>query len=123
MSEIILTDAATALIKSDVSAFKRDRTRYSKYVAEMNVTADTVADHVAIFRNTYKSMHPKASGDEIKAYATKVRNGLNYWVKKSDPSAKRDDSKFVTAVGLKCDDREAFLAKCLAEWDAAHTEA
>lgn len=79
---ITLTDAAAALIKADVSAFKKDRKRYADYVAEMEVTAETVAAHVALFREAYKTSLPKAHGDEVKAYATKVRNGLNYWVGK-----------------------------------------
>lgn len=80
---ITLTDTAAALIKADVAAFKKDRKRYSDYVAEMEVSAETVADHVALFREAYKAALPKASKDEIKAYATKVRNGLNYWVGKA----------------------------------------
>lgn len=101
-NNITLTDAAAALIKADVAAFKKDRKRYSDYVAEMEVSAEDVADHVALFREAYKAALPKASKDEIKAYATKVRNGLNYWVGKALTDEDADDvTNLLTADGLK----------------------
>lgn len=75
---INLTDTAAALVKADIAAFKRDGKRYAEYVTEMNVTHDTLAEHVKIFREAFKAACPKATGDQIKAYATKVRNGLRY---------------------------------------------
>lgn len=79
---LFVTEAAAALIHKDVLSFKADRKRYAEYVAEMNVTTETVAAHVALFRDAYRTAMPKASGDEVKAYSTKVRNGLNYQVGK-----------------------------------------
>jgi hypothetical protein len=86
MSEnmITLSDKAVRLIKSDVTAFKSDGKRYAEYVTEMNVTRDTVAEHVALFRDAFKAATKNASGDQIKAYATKVRNGLNYHCDKDE---------------------------------------
>lgn len=101
---ITLTDAAAALIKADVNAFKKDRKRYADYVAEMEVTAETVAAHVALFRDAYRAALPKAHGDEVKAYATKVRNGLNYWVGRADTVETPDTD---------------YLAKILKDVDAA----
>lgn len=81
---IVLTPAASAIVKADVSAFKRDGKRYSDYVAEMSVTAENLPEHVAAFRDAFKAASPKATGDQIKAYATKVRNGLKYNLPKVD---------------------------------------
>lgn len=99
---IVLTDAAAALVKSDVTAFNKDRKRYSDYVAEMNVTADTVAAHVAIFRDAFKGASKKNADDKaaIKAYATKVRNGLNYWVGKADTDEDDKPVNYLTTDGL-----------------------
>lgn len=91
MSEIILTESATKIIASDVRSFRADTKRYAEYVAEMKVTADTVKDHVAAFRDAFKAANPKATGDEIKAYATKVRNGLNRNVDQETKSPKGTD--------------------------------
>lgn len=95
---ITLTDAAAALIKADVAAFKKDRKRYADYVAEMEVTAETVADHVALFRQAYKAALPKAHADEIRAYATKVRNGINYWVGKALTDDSESDTDYLALV-------------------------
>lgn len=88
MSEntITLTETAKDLIRKDVNTFRTDKVRYAAYVAEMSVTPETVAAHVAEFRNAFKAKFPKAGGDEVKAYATKVRNGLNYQVGKATTS-------------------------------------
>lgn len=92
MSEnnIVLTELAASLIKSDVAAFKRDGKRYADYVVEMEVTPETVAAHVAMFRDAFKKSNPRADGDEIKAYATKVRNGLNRWAGKKEGKKNAD---------------------------------
>lgn len=95
----VLTDAAAALIHKDVLSFKADRKRYAEYVAEMHVTTETVAAHVALFRDAYRAALPKAGGDEVKAYATKVRNGLNYQVGKQSPE-QSDVTNLLTADGL-----------------------
>lgn len=84
-TQITLTDTAAAIVKSDIGAFTRDGKRYADYVAEMSVTTETVAAHVAMFREAFKAAKPKASGDDVKAYATKVRNGLNRHVVKATP--------------------------------------
>lgn len=98
---IALTELAGKLIAQDVSAFKRDRKRYSDYVAEMEVLAEDVATHVALFRDAYRAAFPKAPGDEVKAYATKVRNGLNYWVGKADTTDTDDKPvNLLTTDGL-----------------------
>lgn len=88
---LTLSEAARSLILADVRAFKRDGKRYSDYVVECEVTYDNVAEHVAEFRNTYKATYPNASGEEVKAYATKVRNGLKYWLGKESKPAKDVD--------------------------------
>lgn len=116
-----LTDEARSIIKADVNAFLRDNKRYADYVVEMEVTPDTLPDHVAAFRDAFKAARPKADAPEVKAYATKVRNGLRYWVGKG-ASTRTVSTKYVTALGLKDADREAFLSKCAAEWDAAHAD-
>lgn len=79
----VLTDAALLIIQADARAFKKDRKRYADYVSEMEVATEDVAYHVGLFRTEYKALYPKATADEIKAYATKVRNGLNYWTGKA----------------------------------------
>lgn len=115
MSEnITLTESAAAIVKADVAAFERDTTRYAAYVADMDVTAETLAMHVAIFRNAYRSAKPKADGAKVKAYATKVRNGLNYHVAKSESSAKRVPTALITSLGAK-----ATLEAVVAAWEAA----
>lgn len=109
---IVLTDAAAALVKADIAAFKRDTRRYLDYVAEMNVTAETVADHVAVFRAAYRDTVKNADGDAVKAYATKVRNGLNYHVKKNAEAEGETAINMLTRDGRKSDD----LARIIAEW-------
>lgn len=89
MSEntITLTPAAEKIVASDVRAFKADKKRYADYIAEMGVKTETVAEHVAMFRNAYKAATKNATGDEVKAYATKVRNGLNYHLGKAEKAS------------------------------------
>ena len=99
MTEINLTPAAVKIVKSDVTAFKTDGKRYAAYVAEMDVTLETVADHVAAFRAQFKASNPKADGDAVKAYATKVRNGLNRTLGKSTSKADRA-GWFLTTEGV-----------------------
>jgi len=110
---IELTTAASALVHADVLAFKADKRRYADYIREMNVTLDTVADHVAIFRDAYKAArgNKNVSGDEVKAYATKVRNGLNYNLGKT--SEKAEGTELVTALGAK-----STLEEVIAAWEA-----
>ena len=74
---ITLTDEARRIIKADIRAFKADRVRYAAYVAE--------------FRNAFKAANKSATGDDIKAYATKVRNGLNYQLGKAEKVEKDVD--------------------------------
>ena len=88
MSDITLTEAATKMVAADVRAFRADAKRYAEYVAEMKVTAETVKEHVAVFRTAFKAANKDATPEQIKAYATKVRNGLTYHVGKA--SASRD---------------------------------
>lgn len=116
-STITLTDTATALIKADVAAFTKDKKRYADYVVEMEVTAETVADHVAMFREAFKAASKKNAGDKIaiKAYATKVRNGLNYWVGKALTDDTEDQPvNYLTADGFaalaEMDDLDAVKA-------------
>lgn len=111
-STLTLTDAATALIKSDVRAFKSDGKRYAAYVTEMSVTADTVAAHVALFRDEFKAMTKGATPDQIKAYATKVRNGLNYHV--SGPRTPKVATALLTSLGV-----HATLEQVTEAWKAA----
>lgn len=114
MTEITLTAAATDLIKADVSSFKADGKRYAAYVAEMNVTLDTVADHVAMFRTAFKSArgNKDVTGDGVKAYATKVRNGLNRQLGKS--TEKAESTALITALGAA-----ATLEEVTAAWEDA----
>lgn len=102
--QITLTDAAQALIKADVASFKKDRKRYSDYVVEMEVTAETVPAHVALFREAYKVALPKANKDEVKAYATKVRNGLNYWVGKALTDDTETETDYLARILKNVDD-------------------
>lgn len=84
MSDFTLTESANKIIASDVRAFRADGKRYAAYIAEMGVTTETVAEHVAAFRNAFRAAYKSAESDEVKAYATKVRNGLNYHLGKAD---------------------------------------
>lgn len=110
---IVLTPAAVKIVKSDVTAFKTDGKRYASYIAEMDVTLDTVADHVAAFRDAFKASNPKADGDTVKAYATKVRNGLNRTLGKSSGD-KTEPTALVTSLGVK-----SSLEDVVAAWKAA----
>ena len=116
-TEVVFTPAAAKIVKSDVTAFKSDGKRYASYVTEMDVTLETVADHVAAFRNAFKASNPKADGDTVKAYATKVRNGLNRQLGKS--TEKKDPSGFyLTTEGvatLSAMDSDEMLKAILAE--------
>lgn len=112
MSDIILTPAASRIIRADIGAYTRDGSRYASYVSEMNVTLDTVAAHVALFRDAYKKSHPQADGAAVKGYATKVRNGLNYALgKKGKKSA---STALLTSAG-----KSATLDEVIAAWEAA----
>ena len=117
MTEINLTPAAIQIVKADVSSFKADRVRYAAYVAEMSVTTDTVADHVAIFRDAFKAArgNKDVDGATVKAYATKVRNGLNYQLGKD--ATKNEPTALITALGAK-----ASLADVTAAWHAAQAD-
>lgn len=109
---IVLTAAAQTIVKADVAAFKRDVKRYADYCTEMQVTVETVAEHVAAFRDAYKAANPKADGEMVKAYATKVRNGLNRNV--TDKAPKAEATALITSLGAK-----ATLAEVTAAWKAA----
>lgn len=138
--EISLTDTAAAIITADVAAFKADGKRYAAYVADMSVTAETVALHVDMFRTAFKATKSTRyesrviDGETVRyvftdaeyaakvaAYATKVRNGLNYQVGKASP--KTESTKYATALALKDQDRAAAIAKFTAEYDAANKPA
>lgn len=93
MSEIILTPAAQSLVASDVRAFKTEGKRYATYITEMGVTTETVAEHVAVFRDAFKAANPKADGAQVKAYATKVRNGLNSNLKRMNAGVEVNPGK------------------------------
>lgn len=111
---ITLTDVAAALVKADVSAYKADKVRYAKYISEMSVTLDTVAAHVAIFRDAYKASrgNKNVSPEDVKAYATKVRNGLNYNLNKV--AAKATPTALITSLGA-----DSPLESVVAAWHAA----
>ena len=112
---IVLTDAAAALILTDVRAGRAAGIRYGKYVAEMGVTLDTLPAHVAEFRNAYKAEFPKDSGDRVKAYATKVRNGLRYHLTTEDSDETEETPKnLLTAAGIA-----ATLEEVTAAWKSA----
>lgn len=113
--QITLSDAAAALVKADVAAFKRDGKRYADYIREAGVTVDTVAAHVAIFRDAYKVACPKADGAAVKAYATKVRNGLNYNLGKA--ATKTVPTALITSLGAA-----ASLEEVTAAWHAAQAK-
>lgn len=89
-AELNISPAAAKIIVADVRAFKADGKRYAQYVTEAQVTLDTVAAHVAVFREAFKSANPKADGDAVKAYATKVRNGLNRQLGKATERSVRE---------------------------------
>jgi hypothetical protein len=97
---ITLSDTATKIVRADVRAFKADGKRYADYIAEMNVTLDTVAEHVALFRSEFKAMTKSATPEQVKAYATKVRNGLNYNLGKQSGTADAP-VYLLTAQGVK----------------------
>lgn len=139
---ITLSAAALALVKSDVTGELGAGKRYATYVAEANVTAETKSAHVAIFRDAYRKSSAAAlkraekayAADEtpenkaafivaetlaseanVKAYATKVRNGLGYWIdgaakKKSTPTA------LLTTLG-----KAATREEVIAAWEAAQS--
>lgn len=114
---VTFTPAAAAMVKEEVSSFKRDNRRHANYVAEMAdtatpVTAETVAAHVAAFRDAYKAANKNASGDDVKAFATKVRNGLNRVIGKQ--AEKSEPTALVTALGAK-----STRAEVIAAWEAA----
>lgn len=119
MNEINLTDKAASIVKADVSSFKSDKVRYADYAAEMGVTLETVAAHVAIFREAFKSSrgNKNVSADEVKAYATKVRNGLNRTLGKSTTVADRQHYYLTTegVATLSAMDHEDMLTAILAE--------
>lgn len=111
---IVLSDAAARLVKSDVTAFKSDGKRYAAYIAEMGVTLDTVAAHVAIFREAFKASTKSATPEQVKAYATKVRNGLNYNLGKT--STKSEPTALLTGLGVAAD-----LEDVIAAWHASQS--
>jgi len=121
---INLSDSARAVVRLATSA---DKVVYSAYIAEHNVTVDTVGEHVASLADLAVSLYSAKTGlgvdpaDKValKNFKNKVRNGLNTNLGKVVPS-KGQSGKYVTAEGLKDESREAFMAKCLAEYDAAH---
>lgn len=93
---VTFTPAAAAMVKEEVSSFKRDNRRHANYVAEMAttdtpVTTETVAAHVAAFREAFKAANKNATGDEIKAFGTKVRNGLNRVIGKAAAESEPTD--------------------------------
>lgn len=112
MTDITFTPAAALIVKEEISSFKRDGKRHVNYVAEMNVTVETVADHVAAFREAYKAANKNATGDEVKAFATKIRNGLNRVLDKQ--SEKSEPTALVTTLGAK-----SSLDDVIAAWKAA----
>lgn len=76
MSDVNVTPAALVIIRADVTAHGKGESRYARYVRIAAVTHETRNDHVAAFRNEFKAQNPDATGDQVKAYATLVRNGL-----------------------------------------------
>lgn len=137
---INLTAAALVIVKADVSSARKDGLRYAEYVAEMSVTLSTVADHVGAFRDEYKRAtatalktaqrkaakdgnaenlaalaiaESNASGDAVKAYATKVRNGLNRTLGKGSGD-KSEPTALITTLG-----KAATLEQVTAAWKAA----
>lgn len=115
---INLTDAAQTIITADVRAFKRDGKRYFDYVTEMSVTVENLPEHVAAFRDAFKAMCPNADGAAIKAYATKVRNGLRYHlavdVDETEETEEEKVQNLLTKAGIA-----ASLEDVMAAWHAA----
>lgn len=86
MTSITLSTLAASVVsesvrlgwKSTLAERAEAKIDYGSYVKDMGVTNDTLPEHVKVFREAFKAAHNKATGSEIKAYATKVRNGLAY---------------------------------------------
>lgn len=86
MSNIILTNVALSIVTDSVARCwttalaerNESKVDYGTYVKDMAVTNDSLPAHVKVFREAFKAAHKRATGSEIKAYATKVRNGLSY---------------------------------------------
>lgn len=113
MSDLNLTDAARKMITADVNAEGTAAKRFKAYVTEASVTLDTVSDHVAEFRAAFVAKNKNATGDEIKAYATLVRNRMNRALGK-DTNAATQATALITSLGVK-----STLAEVTAAWKAA----
>lgn len=128
MSENITLNTSDKTAMS-VVRYVRDRGRvvYTDYIAEHGVTLDTVGAHVAALQSlAFPKFDSKTATDADKMarkyFGNTVRNGLNYTLGKGKFETSASD-KFATALALKCDDRDAAVAKFLSEWDAAHAGA
>lgn len=91
---IVLTPAALALVKDASANGRKDGRIADAYVVEMGVTVETVAEHVAIFRDHFRDSFPKtapANPADVKAYATLWRNRLNRVVGKGAATAGATD--------------------------------
>lgn len=56
----VLTERAQQIVTADVTRAVKGRLAYREYVAEMNVTTETVPAHVAVFRGAYRVHTEKA---------------------------------------------------------------
>lgn len=87
MTENILTlDPSNKNVVAVVADGKKGRIVYKRYVAEFKVTTkDDVSAHVAAL-SALSGLEDKK---DLKYFANKVRNGLNYWIETPD----KDDAE------------------------------
>lgn len=113
MTELVISQVARDIIIADVRADKREVMRHAAYCRETGLALADVAAHVALFREEYKRLNKNADGDAVKAYATKVRNGLNRALGKTSGEAK-EATALITSLGVA-----STLEEVTAAWRAA----
>lgn len=117
---INLEDSARAVVKLESRGKK---IIYSRYIADHGVTLETVSEHVQSLAALAIELDEIDPNDKaaLKAFKTRVRNGLNTNLGKTVPS-KTPSGKYITAEGLKAESWEAFVEKAKAEWEAANNK-
>lgn len=97
---ISLTNSARAVV---THATRGERIVYSTYIADHDVTLDTVGEHVQSLAALAVKMHAIPADDKValKNFKNKVRNGLNTHLGKVVPSKSDDDNtNLLTAEGM-----------------------
>lgn len=109
---INLTNSAAAVV---TLASKADKIVYSAYIAEHDVTLDTVSDHVATLADLAVSMKAVNAEDKdaMKCFKNRVRNGLNRNLGKGKAES-TSPTALITALGAT-----STLEEVTAAWHAA----